>query len=79
MTAMIDQVLSEAMMLQPEERARVAAELLATLEPDTPAERRSEAERLTEVERRARAAMAGEPGRSWEEAQAIIRKRLDAC
>ena len=76
MTTVADRVLDAALKLAPEDRARVAAELLATLEPQVPAEARSEAEWLREVERRARAAIAGEPGLSWAEVQARIRKRL---
>jgi hypothetical protein len=71
-----DRVLDDALQLNPQERARVAAALLATLEPDVPAERRSEAEWLAEVERRARSALSGAPGVSWPEAEADIRRRL---
>jgi len=73
-----DRVLGEALRLSPDERARIAAELLATLEPDLPSERRSEAEWVREIERRARAAMAGSPGVSWTEARDQVRGRLSS-
>jgi hypothetical protein len=44
--------------------------------PDTPAEARSEAEWLAEIERRARAAEAARPGIPWETARAEILRRL---
>jgi Putative addiction module component len=69
-------LLEEALQLPPEQRAELAGELLATLEPDTPSEWRTEAEWMGEVERRARAAMAGNPGVSWAEARAQIQSRL---
>jgi Putative addiction module component len=53
-----DGVLGEALKLAPDERARIVAELLATLEPDLPGEKRSEAEWIQELERRARAGIA---------------------
>jgi hypothetical protein len=55
-------LLEEALRLPPDQRAELAGERLATLEPDTPSEWRTEAEWIGEVERRARAAMAGNPG-----------------
>lgn len=73
-----DRVLGEALKLSPDERARIAAELLATLEPDLPSERRSEAEWVREIERRARAAVAGSPGVSWTEARDQVRSRLSS-
>jgi putative addiction module component (TIGR02574 family) len=76
MASTADQLLGEALQLGPDERARIFAELLATLEPDVPGARRSEAEWLQEIERRARAALAGDSGLSWEEAREKIQKRL---
>lgn len=73
-----DRVLGEALKLSPDERARIAAELLATLEPDLPSERRSEAEWVREIERRAQAAVAGNPGVSWTEARDQVRSRLSS-
>ena len=71
-----DRLLEEALRLSPDQRAELASELLATLEPDTPSERRAEAEWIAEIERRARAAIAGSPGVSWAEARAQIQSRL---
>lgn len=62
MASTADRLLGELLKLAPDERNRIVAELLATLEPDLPGERRSEAEWIEEIERRARAAMAGSPG-----------------
>jgi Putative addiction module component len=72
----VEQVLEEALRLSPDQRARLVTELLATLEPDTLAERRGEGEWIEEIERRARAAVAGSPGVSWVEARAQIQSRL---
>lgn len=72
----VDRVLEEALRLSPDQRVQLVAELLATLEPDTPGQRRTEAEWIQEVERRARAAVAGDPGISWAEARAQIQSRL---
>ena len=74
----VEQVLEEALRLSPDQRARLVTELLATLEPETPGERRSEAEWIEEIERRARAAVAGSPGVSWVEARARIQSRLSS-
>lgn len=71
-------MLGEALKLSPDERARIAAELLATLEPDLPSERRREAEWVQEIERRARAAVAGSPGVSWTEARDQVRSQLSS-
>src|SRR5881397_1302931 len=73
MASTADRLLGEALKLAPEERARIVAELLATLEPDLPSERRSEGEWIQEIERRARAAIAGSPGVSWAEARTRFR------
>ena len=76
MASTTDRLLGEALKLGPEERARIAAELLATLEPDLPSQRRTDEEWIQEIERRARAAMAGSPGVPWTEARDHIRSRL---
>jgi len=55
-------VLWEALKLSPDERARIAAELLATLEPDLPSEGRSEAEGF--------GGSSGGPGLPWPAVQA---------
>ena len=71
-----DRLLDEALKLAPDERARIVAELLATLEPDSPTQRPSDEEWIREIERRARAAMAGKPGVPWTAARDQIRSRL---
>ncbi len=71
-----DRLLDEALKLTPDERARIVTELLATLEPDAPSQRRSDEEWIQEIERRARAAMAGRPGVPWTAARDQIRSRL---
>jgi hypothetical protein len=71
-----DQLLDEALKLAPDDRAKLATELLATLEPDVPSERRDEREWVREIERRARAAMAGNTGLSWTEAHDQVLSRL---
>jgi hypothetical protein len=76
MASNADRVLGEALQLAPDERARIASELLATLEPDLPSQGRTDAEWIQEIERRARAAMAGSPGMSWTEARAKVQRRL---
>jgi putative addiction module component (TIGR02574 family) len=78
MAGAADRLLDEALKLGPDERARIVAELLATLEPDLPTERRGEAEWVQEIERRARAAMAGSPGLPWPEVRAEIKRRLSS-
>ena len=66
----------EALQLPEAERARLAADLLATLVPDIPSEVRSGGEWIAEVERRARGAMVGEPGVTWPEARSQVQRRL---
>jgi hypothetical protein len=76
MASTADRLLGEALKLAPDERARIVAGLLATLEPDVPSEHRDEREWVQEIERRARAARAGSPGVSWTEARDQVRSRL---
>ena len=76
MASTADRLLGEALKLTPDERAKIVAELLATLEPDLPSERRSEGEWIQEIERRARAAIAGSPGLAWADARNQIQSRL---
>ena len=66
----------QALQLPEAERAHLAADLLATLDPDVPSEGRSESEWIAEVERRARVATAGEPGLTWPEAKLQIQRGL---
>lgn len=69
-------VLEEALQLPEDQRADLVAELLASLTPATQADARTEAQWLAEVERRARAAIAGDPGIPWDQAQQEIERRL---
>ncbi len=78
MAGSVNRVLEEALRLAPDQRAELVAELLATLEPDVPSEERTETEWIEELERRARAAVAGSPGVSWPEARARIQSRLSS-
>ena len=78
MASTVDRVLGEALKLAPDERARIVAELLATLEPDTPSDQRTEADWVQELERRARAAIAGSPGVPWATPRDQIQSRLSS-
>jgi Putative addiction module component len=69
-------ILEEALLLSEPERMELATELLASLTPETQAEARSDEEWLAEIERRARAAIAGSPGIPWKDARAEIERRL---
>jgi hypothetical protein len=74
MTTTADDVLREALQLSEGEHARVAAELLASLEPDV--ETRDGEAWIAEVERRAQAAIGGLPGLSWDETRTQIEERI---
>ena len=78
MSPRVQEVLREALTLSVEERADVAAELLASLDeapPDDPAE--VEAAWAREIERRARRVMSGESaGEPWEDVRARAVRRL---
>lgn len=78
MTPRTRELLSEALTLPAEERADVAAELLASLDellPDN--EAAAEAAWATEIERRARRVMAGETaGEPWDEVRGRIARGL---
>jgi len=74
MSTTAEEVLKEALQLSENERARVAAELLASLEPDI--ETRDGEAWIAEVERRAQAAVAGVPGLSWDETRARVEERI---
>jgi putative addiction module component (TIGR02574 family) len=76
MASAVERLLSEALKLAPDERARIVAELLATLEPDAPSQHRSDEEWIREIERRARAAVSGSPGVAWPDVRDQIRSRL---
>lgn len=70
-------ILKQALLLPDKERAEVIAELLNSLPPSDPGESRSDEEWIAEVERRARAALAGSAGLSWEQAHMQITERLE--
>ncbi len=78
MTSRAQQVLQDALTLPVDERADVAAELLASLDGDggeNPDD--VQAAWATEIERRARRVIAGESeGVSWQDAQARARAGL---
>ena len=78
MSSRAQELLREALTLPIEERADVAAELLASLDeapPDDPAE--VEAAWAREIERRARRVMSGESaGEVWEDVRARVVRRL---
>ncbi len=76
-TEAAEQVLVSALRLSQHERATVANSLLESLEPSPSEEDRSHEKWIADVERRARAALAGKPGVPWEDARAGILKRLD--
>lgn len=78
MATLVARLLHDALQLPDDQRADLAAELLASLAPSTPAEVRTENEWLATVERRARAALAGSPGVPWDEARREIERRLKA-
>jgi Putative addiction module component len=73
-TTTAEEVLKEALQLPEGERARVAAEILASLEPDV--ETRDSDAWIAEVERRAHAAIAGLPGLEWSEVRAHVEERI---
>lgn len=75
MTETVEQLLKLALKLGSEERAALAAELIASLdgEPDCDAEPTW----ASEIERRAERARAGEdPGKAWPEARKRLRTKL---
>jgi hypothetical protein len=64
MTDRARELLDAALTLSTEERAKMASELIASL--DAPPDARSRSEWLAEVEQRARAALSGDdPGEDW--------------
>ncbi len=76
MTQRAQELLREALALLPEERADVAAELLASLDDTEPGPADVEAAWAAEIERRARRVLAGESdGIPWEE----VRRRAESA
>jgi hypothetical protein len=70
-----DRLLAELLSLPDEERWEIADTLLASLGRE---DDRTNEEWLSEVERRARRALAGEPGVPWEKARAQLGRRFGA-
>jgi len=78
MTSRAQEVLQQALALPVDERADLAAELLASLDEASPSNRADvEAAWAREIERRARRVMSGEStGEPWEEVRARVLRRL---
>ncbi len=72
MATTAEDVLKDALQLS--EGERVAAELLASLEPDI--ETRDGEAWVAEVERRAQAAVGGLPGLTWDETRTRVEERI---
>ena len=77
MATSADDLLKQALALNEPERARLVTELLGTLEPDGTEKSLGDTEWITEIERRARAALAGRSGISWGEARQRIEDRFE--
>jgi putative addiction module component (TIGR02574 family) len=70
-------LLQDALQLSENERMELVCRLLASLDPEPPGEEApGDQEWLVEIERRARAALAGEPGIPCDEARADIERQL---
>ncbi|HXH92615.1 MAG TPA: addiction module protein [Thermoanaerobaculia bacterium] len=78
MTERAQAVLREAMSLPADERADVAAELLASLDDDAPEDPAAvQAAWTKEIERRARRVLAGESsGQPWDDVRDRVARRL---
>ena len=80
MSSRVQEVLQQALALPVQERADVAAELLASLDEAPPSKQNEvEAAWAREIERRARRVMSGESaGEPWEDVRARVLRRLAA-
>ena len=78
MTERAQAVLRDAMSLPADERANVAAELLASLDDDAPEDPAAvQAAWAKEIERRARRVLAGESsGQPWDDVRDRVARRL---
>lgn len=78
MTQRVKAILDQALALPVEDRASVAAELLASLEESPPEDAAAvQAAWATEIERRARRVLAGEsPGEPWDSVRERTARRL---
>jgi putative addiction module component (TIGR02574 family) len=76
MSQTVKKIFEEALALAEDERAELVAELLNSLPPCDSVEERSDEDWIAEVERRARTALAGSPGVSWDETREKITKQL---
>lgn len=74
MSTTAEEILKEALQLSESERARVAAELLASLDPDI--ETRDGEAWIAEMERRAQAVIGGVPGLTWDETRTRVEERI---
>ncbi len=72
-----EQLLKDALQLPEDQRAGLVVDLLDSLDPAVPGEGRSDQEWIAEVQRRAREALAGQPGLTWDQALARITDRLN--
>ena len=70
-----EQVLKEALQLPEADRAELICGLIDSFGAPKSSERTDE-EWITEIERRARAAIAGEPGIPWDEVRAAVKRRI---
>jgi putative addiction module component (TIGR02574 family) len=71
-----EQVLKEALELPEQERAKLVCGLLDSFGPPRHTPEHTDEEWIAEIERRAQAALAGDPGVPWEEVRSAIKRRL---
>ncbi len=76
MVARVSTLLHDALTLPDDERAELAAELLASLDPAPTSGMDVDDAWRKEIDRRALAALSGEPGVPWEEVRANLTRRL---